>query len=193
MKSFRFYVLEFCDVASLNDVEKYWISCYNTADRNTGYNIERGGNDCGSVSEETRKIMSRNRRGELNQRAKMSEETAKSIVKMLVDGEMCKDIAEHFNVNIHSVLGIRGYSTWKHLTNGVVFPRRCSSKYYGIQHNRSGSFRVVVRHSSTVLYDKSFATEEEAVIAREHWIDEHIAELHGSHPKRNDISQISVA
>lgn len=45
LKNFTFEVLEECSIEELNEREKYWISVYNSFDKNYGYNLTRGG-DC---------------------------------------------------------------------------------------------------------------------------------------------------
>lgn len=51
--NFNFYILEYCNVDSLNDKERYYISLYNTIDRDIGYNLTSGGQDCNFKSEDT--------------------------------------------------------------------------------------------------------------------------------------------
>lgn len=52
--NFRFYLVEECNINSLDERESYYISLYNTCDRNCGYNIESGGNCNKTVSDETK-------------------------------------------------------------------------------------------------------------------------------------------
>lgn len=51
---FAFYIVELCDVESLNDKEAYYIAAYNTIDRGFGYNLVSNGVENRVVSEETR-------------------------------------------------------------------------------------------------------------------------------------------
>lgn len=51
--NFKFYVLEYCDVDSLDEKEKYYILLYNTIDRDNGYNLTSGGQYSNSKSEDT--------------------------------------------------------------------------------------------------------------------------------------------
>ena len=41
--SFKFYVLEYCDICELDTKEIYYIDLYNTTDRNIGYKLTSGG------------------------------------------------------------------------------------------------------------------------------------------------------
>lgn len=56
--NFDFYVLEYCDVDSLDDKERYYISLYNTMDRNLGYNLISGGQDNHCMCEASKKKLS---------------------------------------------------------------------------------------------------------------------------------------
>ena len=43
-KSFIFYLIEVCDMSNIDDLERYYISKFNTTDSSKGYNLESGGN-----------------------------------------------------------------------------------------------------------------------------------------------------
>ena len=44
--NFKFYIIETCDQELLNEKEIYYIEYYNTLDRNYGYNLKTGGQNC---------------------------------------------------------------------------------------------------------------------------------------------------
>lgn len=52
--NFKFYLVEECNIDLLDERERYYISLYNTCDRNYGYNIESGGNYNKTLSAETK-------------------------------------------------------------------------------------------------------------------------------------------
>lgn len=57
--SFKFYILEECNVISLDERENYYINYYNTLDRDYGYNLKTGGQNGGAiVSDEVKEKMS---------------------------------------------------------------------------------------------------------------------------------------
>lgn len=57
--NFNFYILEQCNSEVLDEKEIFYINLFNTADRNSGYNLKSGGQNGGSkYSEESRKKMS---------------------------------------------------------------------------------------------------------------------------------------
>lgn len=57
--NFRFYVLEYCHIDKLDEIEVYYIEKYNTLNRDLGYNLKSGGQNGGSkYSDEVRKKMS---------------------------------------------------------------------------------------------------------------------------------------
>lgn len=51
--NFSFYVLEFCDIINLDNLEVYYIGLYETLNRDKGYNLTSGGTDNKTYSEET--------------------------------------------------------------------------------------------------------------------------------------------
>ena len=50
--NFKFYILEYCDIDTLDDREVYWINFYNTINRDNGYNLKSGGQNGGSILSE---------------------------------------------------------------------------------------------------------------------------------------------
>lgn len=52
--NFKFYIVEKCDIDLLDERECYYIELYNTCDRNCGYNIESGGNQNKTLTDETK-------------------------------------------------------------------------------------------------------------------------------------------
>lgn len=52
--NFSFYVLEFCDINQLDNLEVYYIGVYETLNRDKGYNLTSGGTDNKIYSDETR-------------------------------------------------------------------------------------------------------------------------------------------
>lgn len=57
-ESFKFTVLEYCDINKLNDRERYYIEYYDSMNRDKGYNLKSGGQDHIVYSEETKKKLS---------------------------------------------------------------------------------------------------------------------------------------
>ena len=77
--NFRFYVLEFCDVIKLDDLEVYYIELYETLNRDKGYNLTSGGTDNKIYSDETRIKISNSLKGHevsLESRIKISKNHA---------------------------------------------------------------------------------------------------------------------
>ena len=69
---FKFYVLEYCDISDLDEKERYYIGLYNTTDRDSGYNLQSGGQVSNSHSDETKKKIS-----ESNKKAYQNKELRK--------------------------------------------------------------------------------------------------------------------
>ena len=85
--AFEFNILENCTDDKLNDNEDWWISYFDSTNRDKGYNLESGGNSNYTISEETRaKFIGENnpmygRRGELapNYGKSIDDETKQKI------------------------------------------------------------------------------------------------------------------
>lgn len=120
----------------LSEKEKYWISYYDAVKSDEYYNIAPGG-DGGDVTSgyserkleeyiKRRRIAlsnaSKERCGEKSSRAKMTDAKASEIVSDIISGMYTVAIAKKHNVNVNVVADIRNHKTWKHLTDGVVFP-----------------------------------------------------------------------
>lgn len=60
--NFKFEIIEACNELNVDEKERYWISYYNSTDKNFGFNSESGGNKYKTLSEETkRKIGAKNK------------------------------------------------------------------------------------------------------------------------------------
>lgn len=78
-ENFRFYVLEFCDVNNLDNLEVYYIELYETLNRDKGYNLTSGGTKDKIYSDETRIKLSNSLKGHavsLESRIKISKNHA---------------------------------------------------------------------------------------------------------------------
>ena len=73
IENFSFTVLCECEEDKLNEMEQYFIFCYNSTDSRIGYNRQYGGQS-NRPCKETRELMSKAHRGK-----KHSEETKKKI------------------------------------------------------------------------------------------------------------------
>ena len=77
--NFSFYVLEYCDVDQLDDLEIYYIDLYKTLSRDNGYNLASGGSANKIYSDETRIKLSNSLKGHevsIEARIKISENHA---------------------------------------------------------------------------------------------------------------------
>ena len=77
--NFRFYVLEYCEVDKLDELEVYYINMYETLSRDSGYNLTSGGSDNKTYSNETRIKISNSLKGHevsAESRIKISENHA---------------------------------------------------------------------------------------------------------------------
>lgn len=62
-EAFKFEVLCICEEKELNDLEIYYINKYKTTNAKYGYNLDKGGNGAGRMSEETKKKISEAKKG----------------------------------------------------------------------------------------------------------------------------------
>ena len=124
-------------IEELNEKEVYWIKYYNTyigLKNANGYNMTEGGGGTLGYhhSEESKKLMSENRKGtttsaELklkmskdrtgdgNANAKITEDIAREIKIRLASGERNIDVRKEFGVTQKIVEHIKGLTSWKHL------------------------------------------------------------------------------
>lgn len=99
--NFKFEVIEYCDnVEMLNEREIYWISYYDSTNKDKGYNLDSGGRNGGCKCEETKQKMSA-----ATLKNWEREEYREKALKGLRDGtkkfqEICKYNREH---GIHKV------------------------------------------------------------------------------------------
>lgn len=61
--NFKFYILEVCDISSLDEREVYYINRFDCLNNKSGYNIELGGNENKIISIESREKMSESKKG----------------------------------------------------------------------------------------------------------------------------------
>ena len=96
--NFKFYIVEKCNVDTLDDRECYYIALYNTYNRMCGYNIELGGNKNKTISNETK-----NKLKVANLGKKISDETKQKMSKSL-RGKKISDEQKEFLRNFHTGL-----------------------------------------------------------------------------------------
>lgn len=61
--NFNFYVVEFCDINKLDELEDYYINFYKTLNRDNGYNLMSGGTFGRTYSNESREKLSTSLKG----------------------------------------------------------------------------------------------------------------------------------
>ena len=117
----------------LNEKEKYWIAHYDAVKNTDFYNIAPGG-DGGNVragySDEEYRISEERRIAAVkNNHLKgdecdsvLSESDVLSIIPLLLEGEHTVSISRQYGVAQSTIADIRKHRTWKHLTDGIVFP-----------------------------------------------------------------------
>lgn len=64
--NFKFEILQYCIPDELDELEKFYISKYNSCDEHFGYNIESGGNKNKVIPESTREILRNKFKGDKN-------------------------------------------------------------------------------------------------------------------------------
>lgn len=176
-ENFSISILEECSVDELDEKEIYWIDKLKSYQREYGYNNSMGGKNHVIFSEQTKKLMSEAFKGEKSKTATIKESTANIIVHLLMAGGSIHGIAKQLGISHKVVEGIRSKRKWKHLTIGVVFPEKRSSKYRWVTKvpDTQNLYRALVRVNGKKLYDKCWDSEYDAAVAREIFIrDNHI-------------------
>ena len=126
----------------LNEKERYWIAYFNACHSDNFYNIARGGDggwvNEGKSEEEIRKIYRERCKnfivplGEDSFHAKLSNCDVNKIIHMMLNGMHNVDIAKEFGVDECTIYDIRVHKTWKHMTEGIIFPpsdRKTANKF----------------------------------------------------------------
>lgn len=147
LQKFEFIMLESVPEEMLDDREKYWISKYNSTNRNLGYNRELGGNKGKIVSEEVReakrgvknpmygvkhsdetlKAMALHSRGMNN---KLTAKQVEEIKIRLFNGETQKALADAYGVDVTSINKIQCAKNWGYiradLNSHLIFQHKIS-------------------------------------------------------------------
>lgn len=120
----------------LNNKEKQWIFELNACSAEDYYNMTYGGDGGNTICnynelqmqelsrrhKEANRISPNTIRGEKSCSAILKEWQVKEIVNKLLQGEYNIDIAREYNVKPEVISSIRQHSTWRYLTEGIVFP-----------------------------------------------------------------------
>lgn len=129
---------EIIDTAKTSDElsakERYWIQYYDAVSSSEYYNIAPGG-DGGNVRagySEEELIASEKKRlkavyvgrrvGEDAGASKLTNEQVEQIISDLMSGQNITEIAHKYDLSVETVRDIRNHKSWRHLTEGVVFP-----------------------------------------------------------------------
>ena len=88
-ENFRFYVIEKCPIQMLSDKEKYYIAKYKSNSEQYGYNIESGGINRETTSDETRRKLSEALKGRV-----LSDDHRKRIGQALAGREFSNESRE---------------------------------------------------------------------------------------------------
>jgi group I intron endonuclease len=132
INNFSFEVLQECQQEQLNDLETYWIKCYDTY--YNGYNCTMGGEQCGHV-------------------VKVSDEDLIKIIELLKKSNMTQnDIAKQFNVGIDTISEINHGKT--RVLEDVIYPIRNNKKDKNIKDIKkkeadNNDYKDVVQNSSS--------------------------------------------
>lgn len=114
-KIVEFDILELIDdLEKMKEREIYWISYYNSTNKNKGYNVSLGG-DGGDP-------------GSLNSQAKFTEEQIQILYKELEENldETLEQIAKKYNIHLSTLSNINNGHTYYHST--IRYPIRDSKK-----------------------------------------------------------------
>lgn len=95
-ENFKFYIVEECSVNELDEKERYYISLYNTNNKECGYNIEPGGNKNKTLSDETKEKLRTANIGRI-----MPDETKDKISKSN-KGKIISDSQKQFLRELHT-------------------------------------------------------------------------------------------
>ena len=112
-EDFAFEVIERCPIHELDERERFWISFYDTTNREKGYNFESGGNDLKKHCPETIEKMALASRGHNN---KLTPEQVTEIKKSIIAGVSFKELAEKFKVSDGCIYRIKILQNWAYVS-----------------------------------------------------------------------------
>lgn len=110
---FVFEVIERCRLTEIDERERFWISFYDTINREKGYNFESGGNELKKHCPETIERMRSASRGHNN---KLTLEQVTEIKKRIIAGVSFKELAEKFNVSDSCIYRIKNLQNWEYIS-----------------------------------------------------------------------------
>jgi len=85
------------------------------------------GNKGKIISSETRKNMSESKKGEKHKGSKITESQVLIIIGLLLKGEGIVEISKKLDISKNSIQGIKYHQIWKHMTEGITFPKKTYS------------------------------------------------------------------
>lgn len=123
--NFSYEILEECSRAALNERERYWIQYYQTTNRDYGYNLSEGGQDCVGAS------------GEFHSQAKLTQQEVNAIKELLLHSDLSlTEIQQlHPSVGKSMICLINTGKNWK--DNNLTYPLRQFSALRGQYHATS--------------------------------------------------------
>lgn len=113
-QDFVFEVIEKCNIAEIDERERYWINFYDSTNREKGYNFESGGNENKKHCAETIEKMKIASRGHNN---KLTPEQVTEIKKGIINGLSFKELAEKFNVSDGCIYRIKILENWEYVSS----------------------------------------------------------------------------
>lgn len=145
--NFEFNIIELCDVTDLDNKECYYISLYNTFDRDYGYNLILGGGTNRTISEETReKLRQANKRrktfpnmsGENNPMfgLHLSEETKEKIRKSRIGQKASKETKAKLSQLRTGEKNVRCVSVYCPELNESFWGAKEAELKYGVNRNK---------------------------------------------------------
>lgn len=131
IENFEFHIIELCEVAELDEREKFYISLYETSIKNGGYNIADGGHVPDNV-------------GEKNSSSKLTEKDVYYIREMYKNRKTKKEVYDEFSniISINTFSDVWIGKTWKHIHMDVYTDE---NKQY-----QKNNFDRVTKHAKVV-------------------------------------------
>lgn len=132
---FDFYILELCDIAQIDEKERYYINFYHTSDRSYGYNMTFGGQDSHYATDDTKQKISnavkKNYLDNPDKRRKQSENAFKQWanpeIKAKILGENNGMYGKHHTKETRSLISEK--------KKGTISPRRNRTPVFCIELN----------------------------------------------------------
>jgi group I intron endonuclease len=157
IENFTFEVLELCEKEELDNREKYWIITLDTLNKEKGYNIASGGQECIPL------------KGENHSQAKLTQSEVDEIKTLLKENKSTSYIVDHINnkVSRGMILLINRGANWYDPKES--YPLRKEEVSFSGENNPNAQVNEEIVMELRILYSQGKTLKELCEYAWQNW------------------------